>query len=413
MALSRGLGDWQAENERKRRQEELRAQQLADLESQRSYAAGLLAENRSYNAGIRAEDYAREDQQNIREHGVPLPTELNLSPLGGPPTSMGSFAGMYPDRAYDLRNKMYPKVDGLDATQAIRVGTPDGGYLTINADATNPGKAVAPFESPNQTPEYRGVIGGVPTFDLVDPYRRPMAGGDGVRPPNPSESLRDMVLLDKLIKETGTRDIGTPTMELRQGQDKSYTDIPSSGGAGLITYRQLMSLDSPEAALNAYNGALADSSAGRGYMGISDLPNGALPIDMRQNAWRDVVAKQPTYSTMEALPNFFNVPPGWTFMANDPNTATDDTYKKVNVRARDEEMPVEQFIAQKAIPKTNDDGDIAWSAFRKMFKDQYGKDIADIMSGKAPPPAPGRVVGSAGASPEAAAKVDLLLGGGL
>jgi hypothetical protein len=302
-----------------------REQQLADLESQRSYAAGLLTESN-----------ARADQQDAQRYGVPLP---------------------------------------------------QGAYQVVGNDPS--GATIARWQ------DY--------------PEDRP----GGVRPPNPSESLRDMVLLDKLIKETGTRDIGTPTMELRQGQDKNYSDIPSSGGAGLITYRQLMSLDSAEAALNAYNGALADSSAGRGYMGISDLPNGALPIDMRQNAWRDVVAKQPTYSSMEALPNFFNVPPGWQFMANDPNTAADDTYKKVNKLARDEEMPILQFIAQKAIPKTNEDGDIAWRAFRNMFKEQYGKDLADIISGKTPPPAPGRVVGSAGASTEAAAKVDLLLGGGL
>ena len=62
MALSRGLGDWQAENERKRRQEELRAQQLDDLNTQNLRFDQLLKDK-----------YAREDEINLQENGPILP----------------------------------------------------------------------------------------------------------------------------------------------------------------------------------------------------------------------------------------------------------------------------------------------------------------------------------------------------
>jgi hypothetical protein len=377
--LGGGIGDYAETKRREMAMKMLRDQQVADRELARQQELDDLQ------AG-----YDRQDALNTQSQGMILPESMYLP--GGEAT-MGGLGGMRMKPAVATLRDMYPQQRQQansvpDPTTVVRI-IPHGGAPTDMAVKTS-GLA-------DDVRSY-GSQGYVSTgFDETGRLvlRQSAPTQDPPRPSTPSEDRLAASELQKRIAAAVEGDIGNPATLLRNQASydakgkkvgTSFVDIPSRGGGQFINHDDFSYFENPEAAGNAYAGSLADSLALRGITTYDQLPGGVVPMDMRQNAWSNVVNRQPTVADMDfTLPLIADMKePGWKF--DDKGTADplDDQFVNKRQWKPDQEMPVPDFIRTMVTPKADAEGRIEFKAFDSMFKKQYGVSYSDLIKGTAP-----------------------------
>ena len=377
MALSRGLGDWQAENERKRRQAELRQQQLDDL-------AGL----RIYNEGLLNDKYAREDEENLRKYGPvippPDPSRIDFSAPGIGMASTGAaipanndydYLGVQLDRRQHegryasqaladhiaLNPKFRPAADSLDTTRVVRVGTPEGGYTSIEAKASDPFGAVSKLETVDSVPEYAGEVDGVPTFNMVPTIKRAPADDNWLG------AQREDALRETYIKNL-TREAVGPT-ESRLTPERIVTKKGSR-----LTGGQIMQ--------DVAYGGKEVSPNDMMFVG-SELPRQLASIardSMMINPARwnlDVPPSQLAAAAMKDLdPSAaLALPAGFDFDDKGDLDPTNDVFIERRKGKVDNKFKPIEFFSKQFVPMVNqaDNPEIAWKSLVKTAG-QYGID---------------------------------------
>ena len=382
--LGGGIGDYAETKRREMAMKMLRDQQVADRELARQQELDDLQ------AG-----YARQDALNTQSQGMILPESMYLP--GGEAT-MGGLGGMRMKPAVATLRDMYPQ-----QRQSNRAVVPpvsfviddNGQRLVVNSDQERFTGDVAKFETPLAVPRLSGNDdNGLPVFRMTA-IPRPEAGGQ--RAATPSEERLASSELQKRLDAAVEGDVGSPTTLSRtmanydnKGKkvSTSFVDVPSRGGGQFITHEDFGYFENPGAAADAYAGTLADSTARRGITTYDQLPGGAVPPDMRRNAWNNIVESQPLVADMDfTLPLIANMnEPGWKF--NDKGTAdpSDDQFVKERnfFKGGDQEMAVPDFIRTMVTPKADAEGRIEFKAFDSMFKKQYGVSYSDLIKGTAP-----------------------------
>lgn len=374
--LGGGIGDYADTKRREMAMKMLREQQQADLADQRAYDENKWLE-----------------RLNITDPLMPVPKDVREY-VGMPETQVGPMPGMnlpQYERTSTVGNwqNMLPPVPNVDTASQPDYYMQDaaGNYVPFSGQ---PWAAAGEGRRVNISGQHNGkpVVG-------LENWSAPTKEAAGPRASTPSEDRLAASELQKRIAAAVEGDIGNPATLLRNQASydakgkkvgTSFVDIPSRGGGQFINHDDFSYFENPEAAGNAYAGSLADSLALRGITTYDQLPGGVVPMDMRRNAWGNVVKSQPTVADMDfTLPLIADMKePGWKF--DDKGTADplDDQFVNKRQWKPDQEMPVTDFMRTMVTPKADAEGRIEFKAFDSMFKKQYGVSYSDLIKGTAP-----------------------------
>lgn len=321
------------------------------------------------------------------------PAVRNVAPELDPNVVLGGksvpyapwMQGMAPDAASEIYTRMNPvpkQTAPGDVLVNVVVQKKDGGVMRLTMKRT---------ELDNYAMSNNYGVGGVDDTGTVTLVER----ADAPKDKTPSAVKAEEDLLKSKIQSTVLGDVGQATVTSREVKSRDNkgrlvsegsTQVPSVEGGALLGYDASQYFSNPADVSNAYQSALTDTLTNRALgMGVpaAELYGRGIPLDARQNALTDVVNTMPTIADPRSLDAVAALEPGWVFDDRGTASPKDDRFVQKNPgkgKFNDKKMSVVDFLnSDKVKVKADAEGTIAWAALNKMFHDNYGVSLVNLV----------------------------------